>query len=104
MPEFWTVSRSFLAFLLMCVYGALLAYAVGMGHDVMYTWLQAAGIDGGAGTPWDSTRSMWIITALLYFILSLPPVLGLIVFGLSVCKRQRRDEFRESGEIYYQDD
>ena len=103
MPEFWTVSRAFLAFLLMCVYGAALAYAVGMGHDVMYTYLAGIGIDGGAGTAWDSTSAMWVITALMYFILSLPPVLGIAIFGLSVSRRQRRDEFREQGEIYYQE-
>jgi hypothetical protein len=104
MPDFWTVSRGFMTFLLMTVLGTVLAYAVGMGHDIVYTYLQAMGIDGGVGTPWDSTREMWIITALMYFICALPPVLGLIIFGLSVTKRQRRDEYYETGEIYNQEE
>jgi hypothetical protein len=89
---------------LMFVLGAVMAYAVGMGHDVMYTLLRGVGIDGGAGTPWDSTREMWIITALLYFICSLPPVMGILIFGLSVTRRQRRDQFYEQGEIYSQEE
>lgn len=104
MPDFWTVSRGFMTMILMFVLGAVLAYAVGMGHDITYTMLRNVGIDGGAGTPWDSTREMWIITALMYFICSLPPILGIIIFGLSVTRRQRRDEFYESGEIYNQEE
>lgn len=103
MPDFWTVSRGFMTFLLMTVLGAVLAYAVGMAHDYVYTYLQALGIDGGVGTSWDSTREMWIITALMYFICAIPPVLGLIIFGLSVTRRQRRDEYYEAGEIYNQE-
>lgn len=90
--------------IMMMVLGAVLAYAVGMAHDVLYTMLTSMGIDGGAGTAWDSTHEMWIITALMYFVCSLPPVLGLIIFGLSVTKRQRRDEFYEAGEIYNQEE
>lgn len=81
-----------------------MAYAVGMGHDMMYTMFRSVGIDGGAGTPWDSTREMWIITALMYFICSLPPVMGILIFGLSVTRRMRRDTFYESGEIYNQEE
>jgi len=103
MPDFWTVSRGFMTFLIMCVFGACLAYCVGLGHDMVYGFLQPMGIDGGAGTNWDSTREMWIITALMYFVCSLPPVLGLIIFGLSVTKRQRRDAYYESGAQYEDD-
>lgn len=102
MPDFWTVSRGFMTMMLMFVLGAVLAYAVGMGHDVTYTTLRGVGIDGGAGTPWDSTREMWIITALMYFVCAIPPALGLLIFALSVTRRQRRDEFYEAGEIYNQ--
>jgi hypothetical protein len=104
MPDFWTVSRAFLTMMMMMVLGAVLAYAVGMAHDVLYTYLVGMGIDGGAGTKWDSTQSMWVITALMYFVCSLPPVLGIAIFALSVTRRQRRDEFYEAGEIYNQEE
>ena len=90
--------------ILLFVVGAVLAYAVGMGHDMVYTMFRGMGIDAGAGTPWDSTRELWIQTGLLYFICSLPPIFGIIIFGLSITRRQRRDEFYESGEIYNQDE
>lgn len=88
----------------MCVYGALLVFAVGGAHDFIYSYLQSIGVDGGIGTPWDSSQSIWVITALLYFILSLPPVIGLLVFILSVTRRSRRDSYYEAGSIYNQDE
>jgi len=104
MPDFWTVGRGFMTFMIMCVFGAILAYAVGMGHDTMVTFLTSFGIDGGVGTDWDSTREINILTALMYFVCSLPPVMGLIIFGLSVTRRQRKDQYYESGEIYNQEE
>lgn len=36
----------------------------------------------------------------MYFVLCLPSILGLCVFGLAVCKRQRKDEYYSVGEKY----
>ena len=90
--------------MILIVFGCLLTFAVGTAHDFLYTFLMGMGIDGGAGTPWDSTKEMWTITALLYFVCSLPPVLGIIIFALSVTKKQRRDDYWEAGQQYYQEE
>jgi len=84
----------------MIVFGVLLAYGVGMGHDVIVKYLVGMGIDAGQGTAWDSTRELNIQTALLYFICSLPPILGILQFALVVTKRNRRDAYYEAGAIY----
>ena len=104
MSDAQTVGRAFMLMVCLIVFGALLAYAVGMAHDVVVTSLIEHGIDAGEGTPWNSTRELNILTALLYFICSLPPVLGILIFGISVTKRTRRDAYYESGETYYQEE
>lgn len=104
MPDFWTVSRAFMTMILMIVMGIVLSYAVGMAHDFIFVALRNVGIDGGAGTPWDTTGHMWIITNLMYFVLFLPSILGIAIFILSVTRRQRRDEYAEAGALYMQEE
>lgn len=95
------VGRAMLVMITLIVFGVLMAYAVGMAHDVIVTKLISFGIDGGQGTDWDSTREINIATALLYFVCSLPPIFGIIIFALAVTKRSRRDEYYEAGATYY---
>jgi hypothetical protein len=70
----------------------------------MYTMLRSYGIDGGAGAGnWDSTQSMWVITAIIYFLCELPGILGIIGFGIACVKRQKKSDYFEAGEQYKQE-
>lgn len=84
--------------------GVVLSYGVGMSRDYIFPVLRDLGIDAGAGTAWDVSQYVWIQTNLMYFCLLLPSALGIIIFIISVTRRQRRDEFVESGAIYHQEE
>lgn len=101
MSDAITVGRAFLTMVVLMVFGVLLAFCVLMAKDTIMTMLISAGIDGGANTAWDSTHQLNIINALLLFICSLPPIMGIIIFALAVTKRQSKTEYYESGEMYY---
>ena len=104
MTDALTTGRAFFLMVGLIVFGICLAFAVGLAHDSIVNILVEHGIDAGQGTDWDSTREVNIITSLLYFVCSLPPLLGAYIFLITITRRSRRTDFYESGELYMQEE
>jgi len=101
MTEFWTIEDAFFLMILMIVFGVVLALGVMPQVDLAINTLRDMGFDAGAGTAWDTTREFWVAHQAFVVLCYSPAPLGVIIFLIACTKRQRRDQFSESGAIYY---
>ena len=88
---------------LMIVLGVVLALVIAPNVDMIIHTLRGMGFDAGAGTEWDTTYEFWFAHNLFVFLLYSPAPLGVAIFIIACAKKQRRDEYNESGNIYYGD-
>jgi len=101
MTKYWTVQQGFITMVVCIVTGLLLSYFGGMILDTLYAGLDGMGINGGAGTTWDSTGEINIFINLFYAVCYGFPLIGVGVFGLSLTRRNRYDN---TNEYTYQED
>lgn len=101
MTKYWSVQQGFIMMVVCMVTGLLLSYFGGMILDTLYAGLENIGINGGAGTAWDTTRPINIFINLFYAVCYGLPLIGVAIFGLSLTRRNRYDSSNEYS--YYED-
>jgi heme/copper-type cytochrome/quinol oxidase subunit 2 len=104
LTDFWTIENAFFTMVLMIVLGVALALIIAPNVDMIIHTMRGMGFDAGAGTDWDTTREFWICHNIFIIILYCPAPLGIIIFIMACARKQRRDEFQQSGNIYYQNE
>jgi len=87
--------------IILIVMGVVLALVVAPNFDMTISTLRGMGYDAGAGTDWDTTNEFWFVHNILVLMMYSPGPLGVIIFLISVTKRQRRDSYAEAGALYY---
>ncbi len=96
MTEIWDVVEGIIFFISACLTGGIVAFVLGMVHDVGVKMLFSMGIDAGVGTAWDTTPQLNIVTNLFYAILFSFAVIGLLVMVLAIHRRVRQDVVLDS--------
>lgn len=89
MTQFWTVARG-AWFMVICIVISLFwTFVSGMFLDRLMPAFLSAGLDGGAGTAWDSTGVVTAFINLNYFIPVLLSGIGIVVFFISIAQKHR---------------
>ena len=110
MTDFFTIEQSAFIMIMMIVLGVIIALVVAPQVDFIITTMRGMGFDAGAGGPWSDSNEFWSVHNILIVLMYSPGPMGIIIFFISVTRRNRRDNVAdaasgyESGAIYYQDE
>jgi len=99
--DFWSFFEGFCIMVIGIVISGVLALYGGMFLDGFITNMAIAGMDGGAGTVWDTTGNINIMINIFYFACCMPAIFGIAVFFLVATKRMKLDMFSSSSTSEY---
>jgi hypothetical protein len=106
MTDILTVENAGMLMIFMIAVGVILALVVAPQVDFIITTMKNMGFDAGAGSPWSDESEFWSVHNILIVIIYCPGPMGIIIFLISVTRRNRRDnvssvEGYEAGSLYY---